>query len=442
MIEDFKVIGYDSEFKGIIKKNNQVFKLTRVVEGEIVQADIVLGNKPSARLTKVLEPSVYRQKPICEFYTQCGGCSLQHIKYEEQLKMKQKMVYELFKNNLDKAYEVLPTIGMKEPYYYRNKNQVVFKNIKGKLNCGLYQEGTHNVINTVNCYIQDKIVEKIISTIKELMQKQRLSAYDEDRKTGLIRHVLIKTSKVTKEVMVVIVVGNEIFPGRSNFVKALTARHKEITTIIQNINTRQTNAVLGDKEVVLYGKGFITDILHGLKFKISSRSFYQINPEQTTKLYEKAIELANLNKADILLDAYCGVGTIGLIASKNVEKVIGVELVKDAVNDAIGNAKANNINNVRFICDDASKFMLNCARQKQKIDVVIMDPPRKGSDKIFLDALLKLAPSKVVYISCNPHTQVDDLKMLLNDYIIDKVQPVDMFPHTYHIESIVCLTRK
>lgn len=442
MIEDFKVIGYDSEFKGIIKKNNQVFKLTRVVEGEIVQADIVLGNKPSARLTKVLEPSVYRQKPICEFYIQCGGCSLQHIKYEEQLKMKQKMVYELFKNNLNKAYEVLPTIGMKEPYYYRNKNQVVFKNIKGKLNCGLYQEGTHNVINTVNCYIQDKIVEKIISTIKELMQKQRLSAYDEDRKTGLIRHVLIKTSKVTKEVMVVIVVGNEIFPGRSNFVKALTARHKEITTIIQNINTRQTNAVLGDKEVVLYGKGFITDILHGLKFKISSRSFYQINPEQTTKLYEKAIELANLTKADTLLDAYCGVGTIGLIASKNVEKVIGVELVKEAVNDAIGNAKANNINNVRFICDDASRFMLNCARQKQKIDVVIMDPPRKGSDKVFLDALLKLSPSKVVYISCNPHTQVEDLKMLLNDYIIDKVQPVDMFPHTHHIESIVCLTRK
>lgn len=442
MIEDYKVLGYDSEFKGIIKKNNQVFKLSRVIEGELVQADVILGNKPSCRLTKVIESSIHRQRPICEFYAQCGGCSLQHIKYEEQLRMKQKLVYDLFKNNLDKAYDVLPTIGMTEPYYYRNKNQVVFKNVKGKLNCGLYQEGTHNVINTVNCYIQDKIVEKIISTIKELMQKQRLSAYDEDRKTGLIRHVLIKTSKVTKEVMVVIVVGNEVFPGRNNFVKALTARHKEITTVIQNINTRQTNAVLGDKEVVLYGKGFIIDVLHGLKFKISSRSFYQINPEQTAKLYEKAIELANLTKADTLLDAYCGVGTIGLIASKNVEKVIGVELVKDAVNDAIVNAKANNINNVRFICDDASRFMINCARQKQKIDVVIMDPPRKGSDKVFLDALLKLSPSKVVYISCNPHTQVEDLKMLLKDYRIDKVQPVDMFPHTHHIESIVCLTKK
>lgn len=442
MIEDFKVIGYDSEFKGIIKKNNQIFKISRVIEGEIIQADIVYGNKPTCRLTKIIDPSINRQKPICEFYSKCGGCSLLHIKYDEQLRMKQQLVYSLFKNNLNKEYFVLPTIGMDYPYYYRNKNQVVFKNDKGKLSCGLYQEGTHNVINTVNCYIQDKIVEKIITTIKELMKKQRLSAYDEDRKTGLIRHILIKTSNATKEVMVVIVVGNEIFPGRNNFVKALTSRHKEIITVIQNINTKNTNAVLGEKEIILFGKGYITDILLGLKFKISSKSFYQINTIQTAKLYTKALELASLNKNDVLLDAYCGVGTIGLIASKNVAKVIGVELVKDAVNDAIANAKANNINNVRFICDDASKFMLNCARQKQKIDVVIMDPPRKGSDKVFLDALLKLAPSKVIYISCNPHTQVDDLKVLLEKYAIDKIQPVDMFPNTYHVETITLLCLK
>lgn len=442
MIEDFKVIGYDSEFKGIIKKNNQIFKIPRVIEGEKIQADIVYSNKPICRLTKIIDPSINRQKPICEFYSKCGGCSLLHIKYDEQLRMKQQLVYSLFKNNLNKEYFVLPTIGMDYPYYYRNKNQVVFKNDKGKLSCGLYQEGTHNVINTINCYIQDKIVGKIITTIKELMQKQRLNAYDEDRKTGLIRHVLIKTSNATKEVMVVIVVGNEIFPGRNNFVKALTSRHKEITTVIQNINTKNTNAVLGEKDIILFGKGYITDILLGLKFKISSKSFYQINTIQTSKLYTKALELASLNKNDVLLDAYCGVGTIGLIASKNVAKVIGVELVKDAVNDAIANAKANNINNVRFICDDASKFMLNCARQKQKIDVVIMDPPRKGSDKVFLDALLKLAPSKVIYISCNPHTQVDDLKMLLEKYTIDKIQPVDMFPNTYHVETITLLCLK
>ena len=335
MIQDFKVIGYDSEFNGIIKQGATIFKVARVIDGENIQADIVLKPKPLARLTKVLTPADSRIRPVCEYYLQCGGCALQHIKYEEQLRMKQQLVSNLFKENFEQNYEVLPTIGMKDPFYYRNKNQVVFKNVKGKLVCGMYQSGTHNVVNTTNCYIQDKNVDKIITVIKDLMVKQRLSAYDEDRKTGLIRHVLIKTSQVTKEVMVVIVVGSEVFPGRSNFVKALTARCKEITTIIQNTNTRTTNAILGDKETVLYGKGYITDILLGLKFKISSKSFYQINPEQTAKLYSKAIELANLTKADTLLDAYCGVGTIGLIASKHVSKVTGVELVKDAVNDAI-----------------------------------------------------------------------------------------------------------
>lgn len=441
MIYDFKVTGYDSEFNGIIKQGNNTFKLKRVIDGEMVQADITLKPSPSARLTKVIKQSDVRVRPKCEFYLQCGGCALQHIKYEEQLKMKQVLVSNLFKDTFNKEYEVLPTIGMNNPYYYRNKNQVVFKNIKGKLSCGMYQSGTHNVINTTNCYIQDENVDKIIKTIKELMIKQRLSAYDEDRHTGLIRHVLIKTSKATKQVMVVIVVGSDVFPGRSNFIKALVARHKEITTIIQNTNTRNTNAVLGDKETVLYGKGYITDILLGLKFKISSKSFYQINHEQTEKLYAKAIELANLTKQDSLLDAYCGVGTIGLIASSHVLKVTGVELVKDAVTDAIMNAKNNNINNVRFICDDATNFMINCARQKQTFDVVIMDPPRKGSDKPFLDALKKLSPRKVVYISCNPHTQVEDLKHLLNQYKITKIQPVDMFPHTHHVENIVLLEK-
>ena len=442
MINRYKVIGYDSEFKGIIKEGNTTLYLPRVIKGETVEADIILKPFAQARLTKVVEPNQNRVKPICEYYIQCGGCALQHINYQEQLNMKQELVSNLFVEAFNKKYEVLPTIGMKDPYYYRNKNQVVFKNIKGKLSCGMYQSGTHNVVNTTNCYIQDKLVDKIITVIKDLMVKQRLSAYDEDRKTGLIRHVLVKTSKATKEVMVVIVVGSEVFPGRNNFVKALVARCKEITTVIQNINTRTTNAVLGDKEVVLYGKGYINDILLGLKFKISSKSFYQINPEQTEKLYSEAIKLANLTKADTLLDAYCGVGTIGLIASKHVQKVTGVELVKDAVNDAIMNAKINNINNVRFICDDATRFMINCARQKQTFDVVIMDPPRKGSDKPFLEALLKLLPEKVVYISCNPHTQVEDLKELLKKYEIKKIQPVDMFPHTHHVENIVLLTRK
>ena len=242
--------------------------------------------------------------------------------------------------------------------------------------------------------------------------------------------------------MVVIVTGSDIFPGCQNFVKALVSRCKDITTIIQNVNGRKTSAVLGDKEKILYGKGFITDILLGKKFKISAKSFYQINSAQCAVLYSKALELANLSKTDILFDAYCGVGTIGLVASDKVSKVIGVELVKDAVNDAIYNAKMNNIKNIHFFCDDASNFMKNMAVKKEKVDVVIMDPPRKGSDEKFLNAVVKLSPKKVIYISCDPRTQVVDLKHLLNNgYQIMAIQPVDMFPFTSHIENIVLLKR-
>ena len=243
--------------------------------------------------------------------------------------------------------------------------------------------------------------------------------------------------------MVVIVTGTEIFPGCQNFVKALTSRCKDITTVIQNINNRKTSAVLGEKEKVLYGKGFITDVLLGKKFKISSKSFYQINSSQCEVLYTKALELANLSKNDILFDAYSGVGTIGLIASDKVAKVISVELVKDAVSDAIQNAKMNNIKNVHFFCDDASNFMKNMAVKKERVDVLIMDPPRKGSDAKFLNAAIKLSPKKIIYISCDPRTQVIDLLTLLdNGYQITAIQPVDMFPFTSHVESVVCLTRK
>lgn len=437
-----KIEKYNYDFKGVITIDKNQYLLPNTIKDETVEVEIVKKVKPLARVIRIVEPSKKRVIPKCDVYNKCGGCSLQHLDYQEQLKIKQEYVSNLFKNAFDKNYQVMPTIGMSNPCHYRNKNQIVFKNMHGKTVSGFYQEGTHDVIEINDCYIQDESCNKIINIIKDLMKKQRLMAYDEDRKTGLIRHVLIKTSKATNEVMVVIVTASEIFPGRNNFVKALVARAKEITTVIQNVNPKETNAVLGDKEFVIYGKGFIYDVLLGLKFKIFSKSFYQINPEQTAKLYSKAIELAKLEKTDVLLDAYCGVGTIGMCASSKVEKVIGVELVKEAVEAANTNAKNNNIKNTRFICDDASKFMVNASRQKQHIDVVIMDPPRKGSDENFLNALLKLMPRKIVYISCNPYTQVEDLKKLINNYEITAIQPVDMFPHTAHVETVVCLERK
>lgn len=440
-----KVTKYDAQFKGIVEVKNKEFSLDNVIKDETIEVDLS-KDLTKINIKQIISKSDKRINPPCKIYDKCGGCSLLHIKYNEQLKIKKELIENLFFDTFNKYYKVNDCLGMKNPSHYRNKNQIVFKNVKGgkcRLASGFYQEKTHNVISFDTCHIQDEISDQIVGSIKELMLKMHYNAYDEDRRTGLIRHVMIKRSESTKEIMVVIVTGSEVFPGSNNFVKALVARHKDITTIIQNVNNRKTSAVLGEKEKVLYGKGFIHDLLLGKKFKISAKSFYQVNSSQCAVLYSKALELANLSKNDTLLDAYCGVGTIGIIASDKVNKVIGVEIVKDAVNDAILNAKVNNVKNIHFYCDDASVFMKNLAAKKEKIDVVVMDPPRKGSDERFLNAVIKLNPKKVIYISCDPRTQVIDLKHLLNNgYLIKEVQPVDMFPHTSAIENITLLCKK
>ena len=440
-----KVEKYDTNLNGVVKVEGKEYSFDNLIKDETVEIE-VSKDKSKVIFKKIIDESKHRIKPNCSIYNKCGGCNLLHINYQEQLNMKTFLVENLFFEAFKRYFPVYPTIGMENPCHYRNKNQIVFKNAKGgksRIASGFYESNSHNIVEFDTCYTQDEESDKIVATIKDLMIKMHFNAYDEDRRTGLIRHVLIKRSKITKEIMVVIVTGAEVFPGCQNFVKALTARHKDITTIIQNVNNKKTSAVLGDKEKILYGKGFITDILLGKKFKISAKSFYQINPTQCAVLYSKALELANLSKSDILLDAYCGVGTIGIVASDKVNKVIGVELVKEAVNDAITNAKMNNIKNVHFFCNDASVFMKNMASKKEKVDVVVMDPPRKGSDEKFLNAVIKLSPKKVIYISCDPRTQVVDLKYLLdNDYIINAIQPVDMFPHTSHVENIVILSHK
>lgn len=445
-IKTVKVEMYDKDLRGCVNINHNKYFVKGTIADELVEIELVSKGKIKlAVLRKVIKPSKYRIKPVCPIYQQCGSCSLLHIEYSEQLRIKQQYVQNLFKDKLGINKGVLLTVGMENPSHYRNKNQVVFKNVnsKEKIISGFYQEGTHNVVNFNECYIQDEISDKIVKTIKQLMIEMRISAYDEDKKTGLIRHVLIKRSNQTKEVMVVFIISNTVFPGRNNFIKKLIEKHPEITTIIQNINNRSTSAVLGENETIIYGKGYIYDILLGKKFKISSKSFYQINSIQTAKLYSLAIKAAELNKNDVILDTYCGVGTIGIIASDYVKQVLSVEIVNDAVKDAIDNAKTNSIKNIRFFCDDASNFMVNLAKAKENVDVVIMDPPRKGSDERFINSLLRLSPKKIIYISCNPDTLTDDLKLILKGkYNITYIQPVDMFPHTSHVECIVCLTRK
>lgn len=431
----------NDNFSCPIEINGKTYYLNNTLENETLEVSIN-KEKRTIKIDKIINPSKYRIKPKCDIYESCGGCKLLHVDYNHQLFLKTEMVKRLFKENNFKV-NVLDTIGMTNPTEYRNKNQVVFGyNNQRKIVSGFYEENTHKIVNFTTCYLQDKVADKIVNTIKDLMMKMRIMPYDEDKQKGLIRHVMVKRSKALNETMVIIVTSTDVFPGRSNFLKALLSANKEITTVIQNINPRKTTQVLGDKEIVLFGKGFINDVLCDKKFKISSKSFYQINPIQTKVLYTKALENANLQKTDILLDAYSGVGTIGIIASDNVSKVISVELEKQAVNDEIINAKLNNIKNIHFYNDDATRFINNLANKKEKIDVVVMDPPRKGSTESFLKAVLKLKPKKIIYVSCDPHTQVVDLKLLVNDYKITYVQPVDMFPHTQHVENIVCLELK
>ncbi|MBQ2973776.1 MAG: 23S rRNA (uracil(1939)-C(5))-methyltransferase RlmD [Clostridia bacterium] len=375
----------------------------------------------------------------CPLAKKCGGCQLQNMTYDRQLKWKQARCEILLK----KFGKVEKIIGMENPYHYRNKVQAAFGRTKsGKIISGVYQSGSHRIVSVDSCMTEDVTADEIIVDIREMLPKFKIWTYDEDRGTGFLRHVLVKRGFSSGEVMVVLVGASGYFPMKKKFTAALLEKHPEITTVVLNINPKDTNLVLGEKEEVLYGNGYIEDTLCGCVFRISPKSFYQINPVQTEKLYGKAMELAQLDKSTSVLDAYCGIGTIGLVAAKTAGKVIGVELNRDAVKDAISNCKRNGMENARFYCADAGDFMQELAENGEKFDVVFMDPPRSGSSKKFIDSLAVAAPERVVYISCNPETLARDLNMLTHKgYKVRKICPVDMFPHTNHIECVVLLTR-
>ena len=383
---------------------------------------------------------------ICPIYKKCGGCQYQGMPYEEQLRKKEARVSTL----MGKFCKVHPITGMDDPYHYRNKVHAAFRtDKKGNIISGVYEEGSHRLVPVETCLIEDKTADEIIGTIRKLAKSFKMRTYDEDTGYGLLRHVLVKRGFATGQVMVVIVTGSPVFPSRNNFVKALVKAHPEITTVIHNINDKRTSMVLGEREKVMYGKGYIEDILCGKKFRISAKSFYQINPVQTEILYNKAIEAAGFTGSEYVIDAYCGIGTIGMIASDHVDAVIGVELNKDAVRDAIGNAKGNKVKNIRFVAGDAGQFMVGLASEAKRDksvrlpDVVLMDPPRAGSDKAFLSSMVKMGPEKVVYVSCNPETLARDVAWLeKNGYKAQGVWPVDMFPHTEHVETVCLLSRK
>lgn len=376
----------------------------------------------------------------CSVSKKCGSCQYQGVPYKEQLAVKQKRMKKL----LGKFANVKPIIGMDDPFYYRNKVHAVFdRDKKGNIICGTYEAKTHKVVPIEECMIEDKISQEIIRTIRDMLKSFRIKTYDEDTGYGLLRHVLVRRGFSTDEIMVVLVIGSPIFPSKNNFVKALRKKYPQITTVVLNVNDKKTSMVLGERDIVIYGKGYIRDTLCGCTFRISPQSFYQVNPVQTEILYKTAIEYAGLGRKETVIDAYCGIGTIGLVAVKRAKNIIGVELNPDAVRDARINAKENKITNARFYQGDAGEFMENMAENGEHADVVFMDPPRTGSDKKFMSSVIKLNPSRIVYISCGPETLARDLEYLTkHGYDVRKIQPVDMFSFTDHCENICLLTKK
>lgn len=377
---------------------------------------------------------------ICAYAKACGGCDYQGVPYAEQLKKKQAMMKKL----MGEFCKVNPIVGMDDPYYYRHKVHAVFDCLRGgKVVAGVYKKNTHTVVDVESCQIENEEADKIIRDVKELLRSFKIKVYQEDSGYGLLRHVLVRKGYATGQIMVVLVLVSPILPSKNNFVKALRKLHPDISTVVINVNDKRTSMVLGERNISIYGKGFIEDELCGCRFRISPNSFYQVNPVQTKLLYEKAISCAGLTGKERVIDAYCGTGTIGIIASKHAGEVLGVELNADAVRDAVINAKLNKIENIRFFQGDAGEFLVDMAKRKEKADVVILDPPRSGSTEEFLSSVVKLAPKKVVYISCGPDTLARDVKYLTKrGYRAVECTPYDLFPFTEHTECVVALERK
>ena len=430
----------DQLCRGLVTFNNSVFAIDGLLDGEMAKIELVYGKdrrSTTAKLASLEECSPCRKEPFCKAFQRCGGCQLQYASYEKQLSLKKAAASRLLS-----SFAAIPDVsGMQNPYHYRHKIHATFYRSRRGMELGIYEENTHRVVTVSDCSIQNKTANAVLRTIRKLAQTFCLSAYNEDTRQGLLRHVLIRCGYATNQIMVVLVIGQEDFPKRNRFIEQLRAAHPEITTIIQNINNKKTSMVLGDRETVLYGKGYIEDSLCELTFRISPKAFYQVNPEQTELLYQTAIQYAKLTGQETIFDAYCGTGTIGLIAAKSALHVIGIENNASAVRDAVANAKTNSIENIEFIQADAANYINSPAAKNNRPDVVFLDPPRSGASEVFLKALVSLAPQRVVYVSCNLETLARDLAYLVKKgYKVEEIKLVDMFPWTVNCEAVCLLS--
>ena len=440
------IIDNGFEGEGIAKIDGFTIFIPNAIKGERVKILIVkvLTSHAFGKILEILEKSQYRTESDCSTYKRCGGCNLRHIKYEQTLKMKQNAVQNLVNKTLKTKIQVQETLGIENPYYYRNKAQYpvgIDKN--GKLIIGVFANRTHEIIPIQKCFIQNEKSEKLAKFVFEWIAKNNISIYNEKTGKGLIRHIVTKIGIKTNEVMCVLVINGNSIPKEQELVKEILENFPEVKTIVKNINTKNTNVIMGKENINIYGNGYIEDILGEYKFKISPLSFYQVNPVQAEKLYNIGVEAAKITKEDIVFDLYCGIGTISLFMAKYAKKVYGIEIVEDAVNDAKENALNNNINNVEFIAGDVENVLDELINKRNIIpDIVMVDPPRKGLDNKSIDNIIRILPKKVVYISCNPATLVRDLAKLEDTYEVENIKPVDMFPFTSHVEVCALLELK
>ncbi|MFD1708197.1 23S rRNA (uracil(1939)-C(5))-methyltransferase RlmD [Siminovitchia sediminis] len=430
--------------KGVAKVDGYPLFVGNALPGEKGKIRVTKLNKGYGfgRLLELYEESVFRTEPTCPIFAECGGCQLQHITYEGQLKAKEKQVRDVM-DRIGKLgnINIHPVLGMENPWHYRNKAQVPVGEQEGGLVGGFYKQRSHEIVNMEACLIQQEENDEVLQKVKAICNDFGIRAYNEKNHKGTLRHIMIRSGKVTGEIMVVLITRTPDIPGRRKLVERIVSEIQEVKSVVQNINPKRTNVIFGDQTHVLWGEEYIYDTIGEVKFAISARSFYQVNPEQTKVLYDKALEYADLHGQETVIDAYCGIGTISLFLAQRAKKVYGVEIVPEAIEDAERNAELNGIDNVEFAVGEAETVIPKWYEEGVEADVLVVDPPRKGCDESLLQTIIEMKPKKVVYVSCNPATLARDLRILEDGgYKTVQVQPVDMFPQTVHVECVAQLT--
>ncbi len=435
---------YTDEGFGVARVDGYVLFIPGTVAGERVRALVVKAGKSFGygKVLELLDPAPCRVEPACPLARRCGGCAFWHLSYEEELRLKSNRVYNHLKRIGGLEPALSPILGAGEQQHYRNKAQYPIRQVKGRPQGGFYAPGSHGVVGGAACMIQPPLFDRLLNWTLDFMEQKGICAYEEENYTGLVRHLYLRQGRGTGQVMVCLVINGTDFAQKQAFARQIAAAFPQVHTVCINYNNRNTNVVLGPRTETVLGPGFIEDLLLGKRYRIAPKAFYQVNRDQTEVLYSKVAELLDLSGTERLLDLYCGIGTIGLSMAEKVRELVGVEIVPEAIENAKENARLNGVSNGEFFCADAKEAAARFAAEGKTFDCIVVDPPRKGCDGQTLEAILKMAPQKLVYVSCNSATLARDLKVLTQAYQIQNVTPVDLFPRTHHVETVVLLSRE